>query len=31
MKPYDRKIKQLIKLYIRAGKRLINIISTIKF
>ena len=28
MKPYDRKIKQLIKLYIRAEKRLINIIST---
>ena len=28
MKSYDRKIKQLIKLYIRAEKRLINIIST---
>ena len=28
MKYYDRKINQLIKLYIRAEKRLINIIST---
>lgn len=28
MSNYDRKIKQLIKLYIRAEKRLINIIST---
>ena len=28
MSNYDKKIKQLIKLYIRAEKRLINIIST---
>ena len=28
MKSYDKKINQLINLYIRAEKRLINIIST---